>query len=308
MLTIASTQDALVSALAAQGLFIEIPPFLVRVRSPLASFATFLLQHYPHHLCSVEPQVASFDIEIKYENSWRRLIKPQIRFYQSESAPFYSMPSTHLPILWEWGLNYCIASKFHGCLTLHAAVVAKGGQAMVIPAPPGSGKSTFCALLCLHGWHLLSDEFAMIDLTSGEVSPLPRPISLKNESIEVVKTSLQQGQKAGVCQGILSSEFCGTSKGRVALYSPPVSSHAPQGKTYPIKRVIFPRFTPQQACRFEAMSPAQCLMLLADNSFNFAILGQQAFSCLADIVAQSRAYQLDYSDFSCVLAELEGGI
>ncbi|MFO6424948.1 HprK-related kinase A [Motilimonas sp. KMU-193] len=303
MLTIAAHKDVLVSALASQGLFIDIPPFLVRVRCPLASFGQFLLEHYPHHLCSTEPQVASFDIEIKYENSWRRLIKAQIRFYQSESAPFYSMPTSHLPILWEWGLNYCIASKYHSCLTLHAAVVAKAGQAMVIPAPPGSGKSTFCALLCLHGWQLLSDEFAIIDLASGEVRPLPRPISLKNESIEVIKAALQQGG-----EGILSAEFCGTSKGRVALYSPPVSCHAPQDRTYPIKHVIFPKFNPQQRCQLEVMSPAQCLMLLADNSFNFAILGQQAFSCLADIVANSRAYQLDYSDFSRVLVELEEGL
>lgn len=303
MLTIASNKDALIHALSSQGLFLEIPPFLIKVRCPLANFGHFLLSHYPHHHFSIEPQVANFDIEIKYERGWRRILKPQIRFYQSEQAPFYSMPQSHAPILWEWGLNYCIASKFHSCLTLHAAVVAKNGQAMVIPAPPGSGKSTFCALLCQHGWQLLSDEFAIIDLESGRVCPLPRPISLKNESIEVIKASLQQDGK-----GVLSDEFCGTSKGRVALYSLPISSHAPQGHTYPIKQVIFPRFNPKQPCLFELMSPAQCLMQLADNSFNFAILGQRAFTCLASIVTTSRAYQLDYCDFSNVKAALDAGL
>lgn len=301
MLTIADDRQQMHVALKQQGIFLSVPPFVIRVRSQSSALAQFFSRNYAHHQFSLTPQVASFDIELRYQSGWRRWLKPQIKFYQNEHAPFFSMPVSHAPILWEWGLNYCIASKYHSCLTVHAAVVAKRGQAMVIPAPPGSGKSTLCALLCNHGWQLLSDEFALIDLASHQVQSLPRPISLKNASIDVLKAYAEQG----VCQGVFSAEFTGTSKGRVALYSVPLTQQAEPLARYPIKRVLFPRYDAHQACHITPLSPAQCLMQLADNSFNFSVLGQQGFTCLASVVGSSDAYSVDYSDFDALLTKLE---
>jgi predicted ATPase len=45
---------------------------------------------------------------------------------------------------------------------LHAAVVEKNGKALILPALPGSGKSTLSAALAMNGWRFLSDEFTMI--------------------------------------------------------------------------------------------------------------------------------------------------
>ena len=53
---------------------------------------------------------------------------------------------------------------------------------------PGSGKSTLAAgLVYRGGWRLLSDELALLSLGDGAVSALPKPISLKNESIAIMK-------------------------------------------------------------------------------------------------------------------------
>ena len=70
---------------------------------------------------------------------------------------------TPLPLL-EWGTNYALATRLFCYLLLHAGVVERGGRAIVMPALPGSGKSTLTAALTLRGFRLLSDEFGVVRL------------------------------------------------------------------------------------------------------------------------------------------------
>ena len=58
---------------------------------------------------------------------------------------------------------------------------------MLLPAAPGSGKTTLCAGLSLRGWRLLSDEFGLIRPGTTDLVPVPRPMALKNESIDVIR-------------------------------------------------------------------------------------------------------------------------
>ena len=45
--------------------------------------------------------------------------------------------------MYEWGVNWCIGTTGHCNLILHSAVVEKDGRGVILPAIPGSGKSTF---------------------------------------------------------------------------------------------------------------------------------------------------------------------
>jgi hypothetical protein len=62
---------------------------------------------------------------------------------------------------------------------IHAAVVARGGTALVLTAPSGSGKSTLTCALLTHGFRYLSDELAPIDLSSMRVHAYPHALHLK---------------------------------------------------------------------------------------------------------------------------------
>ena len=45
-----------------------------------------------------------------------------------------------------------------------------------------------CALRWfVSGWRLLSDEMTLLSTSDGQIYPVPRPISLKNESIDVIQ-------------------------------------------------------------------------------------------------------------------------
>lgn len=61
---------------------------------------------------------------------------------------------------------------------VHAGVVALKSQALVIPGPTYSGKTSLVRALLNCGATYLSDEFAVID-EKGQIHPYPRPLSLR---------------------------------------------------------------------------------------------------------------------------------
>lgn len=58
-------------------------------------------------------------------------------------------------------------------LWVHSGVVAKSGQAVLLSAASGQGKSTLVAQLVARGWTYLSDEIAPIDPYAATVLPFP---------------------------------------------------------------------------------------------------------------------------------------
>ena len=62
---------------------------------------------------------------------------------------------------------------FHG-----AAVATPDGRAALLSAPTGHGKSSLTLELVRRGLLFLSDDYAPVDLVSGEVAPYPRTVSV----------------------------------------------------------------------------------------------------------------------------------
>jgi HprK-related kinase A len=148
----------------------------------------------------------------------RRYVRPQIEFFVDGTQPFEPFPAdTHLPLL-EWGLNWCIAQRSNTHLLLHAGVVEKNGLGIVLPALPGSGKSTLVAALIARGYRLLSDEFGVVRQSDGMLLPLLKPVALKDASIDVIRRFAPASA--------LGPVFPKTRKGDVAHLAPPAASTA----------------------------------------------------------------------------------
>ena len=83
----------------------------------------------------------------------------------------------------EWAIaSVAVEVLGEGYLLLHAAVLARNGDAILLPGGSGSGKSTLAAGLAAAGFLLGSDEVAAIDPLSLEVLPFVRGICVKEGS------------------------------------------------------------------------------------------------------------------------------
>jgi len=190
--------------------------------------------------------------------------------------------------VFEWGLNWCVSQHCHNYLIVHAAVVERSGYAAIFPAPPGSGKSTLCAALVNRGWRLLSDELTLIDLDDSTLTPLPRPVSLKNQSIEVI------GRFAP--DAVLSRPVADTLKGTVAHMKPPLEAVRREADRARPGWIIFPRYEAGSATKLGALPKSDTFMKLADNCFNYSLLGTRGFDALVEVVDSSDCFEFCYSD------------
>jgi HprK-related kinase A len=218
----------------------------------------------------------------------RSFLRPQVELVADGQRLFEPFPAAnHLPLL-EWGLNYLIATRVNHRLLLHAGAVERGGVGLLLPALPGSGKSTLCAALVCHGYRLLSDEFGVVDLQNGALLPLLRPIGLKNESIDVIARLAPASA--------LGPRFNGTRKGSVAHLAPGQRavrlSHVPAVPGV----ILFPQYEAGARVTLDEIDPARAFSKLSINAFNYRLLGRSGFDAVARLVRTCVLRRLVFSD------------
>jgi HprK-related kinase A len=283
--------------LARQGVCTRCGPFNVSLRTNFPQLAQVLRSIYGDFPISEVDAYVDFEVQLKAPTLLRRFFRPQVSFNCDGRIPFKPLPLAQAFPMLEWGLNWVISSHAHGYLVVHAAVVEKDGRALVLAADPGSGKSTLCAALVCQGWRLLSDELALIDLDSGSVQPIARPISLKNASIELVR---------GFGDGIELSPVChDTAKGSIAHMKPPAASVAAIDIVATPALVIFPKFVTAAPLSVEPVGRAHAFLEIARHAFNLSVLAGDGFDAIARLVDHTRAFRISYSSFAQVIPAID---
>jgi HprK-related kinase A len=277
-------------------LVFRIGEFDVCLKTSLPSVVHNVRMLYPAYPLLDRKSPADFYLELKAPGVLRHFVRPQVCFYYDGIIPFKPLPMAQAFAMFEWGLNWCVASSAHDCLVIHAAVVERGGKAVILPGTPGSGKSTLCAALINRGWRLLSDEMTLVGLDDGLIRPFPRPVSLKNESIDVIEAFAREA--------IMGEVVRDTTKGTVGHLRPPDASvHDALVRATPAV-TVFPKYRAGAGVALTAMSRGYAFMEVASNSFNYHVLGHDGFDALTALMGAAESYSLDYSNLDDALAAI----
>lgn len=266
---------------------LDLHPFIVCVRSDIPRLAAEIALIYADFPLLDPGGFADFHVEVSFEKGLRRWFRPLARFYFDGRPSFIPLPAGQAFPMLEWGINWCVAAHAHQYLIVHAAVIERHGRAVILPAPPGSGKSTLCAALIQRGWRLLSDELALYDFSSGLLYGMARPVNLKNRSIDIL------GQYAP--QAVFSEPVADTTKGTVALMKPPADSVLRVGEPALPACVVVPVYESGAAPCLEAFDRARALLLMADQSFNYHVHGRTGFDALAGMLEGCACHRFTYS-------------
>jgi HprK-related kinase A len=272
--------------LGRSGLRLRLGPIVANIASPFETVEAALALHYASHEVLPDSEFADFHVAVDPVPGLRRWIRPQAYFRFDANPPFNPLAASQAFPLLEWGLNWCISAHCHQYLIIHGAVVERAGRALVMPAPPGSGKSTLCAALVARGWRLLSDELTLIDVETRRFVPLPRPVSLKNESIRVIAEFWPEARMSPVVHDTL--------KGSVAHVRPPSASVQLADQTAVPGWIVLPAFRAGEPMALTPLAKSTGFMRLVENAFNYSVLGRRGFDILADVVAASDCREFRY--------------
>jgi HprK-related kinase A len=277
------------------GLTLKIGPATFRIGSAWASPTAALRRLYADYP-DAGGGIADFTVRLQPTGALRRWVRPSIFITGdhglADAAP---MSLAHGLLAAEMGMNLQMALGWRRHLLLHASSVEKDGRALVMTGESGSGKSTLAALLGERGWRFMGDEFALLDLTSGEILPFPRLVSLKNSAIEVV-----EGEVGGARMGPMLKD---TAKGDIRHMVPRADAVARMGEGARPALLLFPRFG--HAADARPVGQGEVFMRLTQASTNYVALSEPGFTALTRFVRQVPARAIDFPDGEAAIAMVE---
>jgi len=267
------------------GVRLRLAGLCVNLRTDISVVSEHVLDMYVGHELEAGAGIDDFRIRVSYTGPFRRFVRPRIQVFMDGDALIEPLPARFAPLALEAALNACINVTVSRLL-LHAAVVERDGVAVILPAPSGSGKSTLCAALVMRGWRLLSDEHAALDPADGRLQPVARPISLKNESIALMR--------AWAPDSHFSTIFTDTIEGTIAYLRPPLDSVERVRETVAPALIVSPLWQADTPAALEPLGKSETFRRLADDSMNYPALQRLGFDTLAGLVDSCASYRLRY--------------
>ncbi len=281
-------QSSIKRQLSGQGALLNVGPICTRVSIKFPSIREDFLHIYKDYPFLEGPEITDYYLDVYARNLYRRYLRPQVALNTMMNDSYVPLPESMGLLSVEMGMNWQVAFGCKTHILFHAGVVERDGVGLIIPAISGSGKSTLSAGLAYDGWRFFSDEFGMLDIQSNELCPYPRPVSLKNESIPVMKEWVGDGE-------LFSREYEGTPKGTICYLRPPPASIEHMHKPVRPQVVIHPVFNSDARPEIKPLTKTMAFFRLVRSSANYGDIGEPAFHALAKIAEECISCEITYS-------------
>ena len=281
-------QPALEKLFSTSGIPLQIGPFIISIKTSIRHLAESI--RFLYHDFDVEDatRFADYHVSVERPANLRRWIRPQALFCLDGHAPFFPMAAHAAAPLLEWGLNWVVGNHAHQYLVVHSAVLERNGKTLLFAGGPGAGKSTLCSALTFQGWRLLSDELALLSHDGDRVAPIPRPLSIKDASIELIRRVAPHAMFNPV-QSV-------THEGIIVHVRPPVEAVTRQMEDAPAGVVLFLKFQIDSPLELREVPKARAFLRLAQNIHNYTVLGAAGFEAAARVVESWRFYEFTYGN------------
>ena len=170
-------------------------------------------------------------------------------------------------------------------MTVHASAISNGQKTILLPASPGSGKTTMAAMLQNQGYQLVSDDFVPIDRHSFHAWPFPIAMSVKQGSVNLLSSIYSDLKQRPINH--LSPE-------KSVRYLSPYNTHESAPQTFSVKEFIFIQYKPSVDFEWEQIDPVKAVQLLFDQSWISPSEGMAQI--VMDQLSHWSFYQLTYSN------------
>lgn len=205
------------------------------------------------------------------------------------------------------------ASARHRCLTallevarhqrpwlgiLHAAAVAEGGRAVLLPGEGGAGKSTLAAALAATGARFVTDDYAPLEGGSWLVWPVPYAPSIKRRSWQVLERHYPALQTAPV------HRLRGLELRYLELDG---SCRVPLDEGLPVEALVFPCYGDGASLKLRRMTGTETLTRLCHTA---SILDRRP-EMLAETlrwIQSVPAYELSYGDLDAAVDRVRSSL
>lgn len=274
-------------------LYLRTGPFVYRITTELPKVAAGFAHLYEDFPLEANESFADFHVRLSRCRGPRRWFAPLAQFKVGGGGTFEPFPLYSVYAYFEWGLNWCVYNLAHQYLVLHAATLERNGRAVMLVGASGSGKSTLCAALAMSGWRLLSDEFALISPQRLDLTALPRPISLKNDSVEIIRNRFPDATVG---------EPSGTErKGVIAHVKPARESVERAAESAEPACFIFLKYERDAGADLTLSRKGMATMRIAHQAFNYGILGATGFRTLTQVIDRCDCFHLRYGQLDAAL-------
>jgi len=155
-------------------------------------------------------------------------------------------------------LRQSVINRHDYFMQIHgAAVMTDEHRCILMPAAPGSGKTTLSAALAASGMYFLSDEVALLEDITLQVCPMPFSMAVKAGSVEALADYYP-------CLKALPQHMR-QDEHQIRYLAPPAAAlQYPGNERYQIQWIIFPRYQPGTTPELRPLGRGDALQRLLD--------------------------------------------